>query len=64
VTIRSKGLRLSLAGAVVFLVSALALILLPKEICVVGMLAGGMAVWIGFIWTIFGYYSAPSSGPQ
>jgi hypothetical protein len=48
----------------VFLVSALALILLPKEICVVGMLAGGMAVWIGFIWTIFGYYSAPSSGPQ
>jgi hypothetical protein len=30
---------------------------------VAGMLAGGMAVWIGFIWTIFGYYSAPSGPP-
>ena len=56
--LRSRGLRLSLAGAVIFLISVIGLIFLPDRLAVIGMLVGGMGVWIGFIWTIFTYYSA------
>ena len=59
---RSVGLRISLIGAAVFLVSVTSLIFLPNTLPVLGMLAGGMGVWAGFVWTIFSYY-APTSRP-
>ena len=59
---KSKGLRISVIGAVIFLVSLVSLIFLPNLIPMIGMMAGGMLVWAGFISTIFGYYSGgPSS---
>ena len=60
--LRSPGLRVSLAGAAVFLVSAASLIVLPNAVAVLGMLAGGLGVWGGFVWTLFSYY-APTSRP-
>ena len=62
--LRSRGLRLSLFGALVFLLSVTALIFLPNGGPVVGMLAGGMCVWTGFIWTLLGYYGATPKPPR
>jgi hypothetical protein len=59
VFLKHTGLKLSGIGLVVFLVSALSLIVLPHVIAVVGMLAGGMGVWSGFIWTLFSWYLPP-----
>ena len=56
------GLRLSAIGGVVFIAGLLSLLVLPGAISVVVMLAGGMAVWTGFIWTLFSWYVPPSSG--
>jgi len=56
---RSKGLRLSAIGAVIFLISLFALIFLPDLVPVIGMLIGGAFVWGGFIWTILVYYTTP-----
>ena len=53
---RSPGLRLAIVGAVIFVLSVLALIVLPNGPPVAGMLVGGLCVWVGFIWTIFSYY--------
>jgi hypothetical protein len=36
----------------------LSLLVLPGYVGVVAMLAGGMGVWSGFIWTLFGYYGS------
>jgi len=60
--LRSPGLRVSLAGAAVFLVSAASLIVLPNALAVLGMLIGSLGVWGGFVWTLFSYY-APTSHP-
>jgi hypothetical protein len=49
-------LRLSVSGAVIFLVSIVALIFLPNAVPIAGILLGGMLVWIGFIWTLLSYY--------
>ena len=56
ISLDSPGLRLALVGAAVFLAGALSLIFLPDPVGVVAMLAGGLGVWIGFIWTLLGYY--------
>ncbi len=60
--LRSPGLRLSLVGAAVFLASVASLIVLPHTLPVLGMLIGGLGVWAGFIWTLFGYH-VPTSRP-
>ncbi len=54
----SPGLRLAVAGLAVFFVGALAL-LVSNLAGIVLMLAGGMGVWSGFIWTLIGYYVSP-----
>ncbi len=59
----SKGLRLSFLGAVLFFVSLASLLVLPAIIGITGIVAGGMAVWGGFIWTLFHYYG-PSAPPS
>ncbi len=58
---KQKGLRLSIVGAVVFLLSLPLLVVLPSVVGVVGLLAGGFMVWGGLLWTIFGYYSGPDA---
>jgi hypothetical protein len=58
--LRSRSLRLSLFGAAIFLISIVSLIFLPDGPPIVGMIVGGMCVWIGFIWTIFSWYSHPT----
>lgn len=60
--LKSPGLRVSLAGAVLFLLSAVALLFLPKALAAAGLVAGGLAVWGGFVWTLFSYYG-PSARP-
>ena len=60
-----RGLRLSVIGAVIFLVNVVALIFLPNLVPGIGMLVGGMLVWSGFIWTLMSYYTQPKppAGP-
>jgi len=54
---RSNGLRISVAGVVIFLPSALSLLFLPPLISTLGILLGGLLVWSGFIMTLFNFYS-------
>ena len=58
--LHSAGLRLSAAGGLVFLVSLVGLLVLPDAIAAFGMLAGGLAVWAGFVWTLLSYYMPDS----
>jgi hypothetical protein len=61
---QSRGLRLSLTGGAIFLLSVISLIFLPDTLPIVGLLAGGFLVWTGFIVTIFSYYQgAPKQPP-
>ena len=62
--VQSPGLRLSLAGAIVFFVSMAGLLFLPDLAPALGMMAGGMGVWIGFMWTLYGYYLPGSNRPK
>ena len=59
--LRARGLRVSLGGAVLFFAGLGALAFLPKALAVLAILAGGMLVWGGFLWTIFGYYSGQAA---
>jgi hypothetical protein len=54
---RSKGLRISVAGAIIFLPSAVSLLFLPPLLSTIGILLGGVLVWSGFIMTLFNFYS-------
>jgi hypothetical protein len=63
VFLRHPGLKLSGAGLIVFILSALSLIVAPHIVGIIGMLAGGMGVWSGFIWTLFSWY-VPSPPPE
>jgi hypothetical protein len=58
--LRSKGLRLSIAGIIIFLAStaALAVAAFANGISLAGMMVGGTMVWGGFIWTLVQWYAA------
>jgi hypothetical protein len=56
------GLRLSAGGGVVFLLGLISLLLLPAAVSVAIMIAGGMGVWSGFLWTLFAWYNPASGG--
>ena len=53
------GFKLSLVGAVLFFTGLFALIVLPVGPPIAAMVVGGMLVWGGFIWTIFGPHIRP-----
>ncbi len=57
--LRSRGLRVSLAGAVVFVIGLASLLVLPVGLAIILILGGGMFVWGGFLWTIFSFYTTP-----
>lgn len=61
--LQSPGLRVSLAGAVLFALGLLSLIVLPLAIGLVLMIVGGLAVWGGFIRTLFTYYGPGAEPP-
>lgn len=61
--LKSKGLRISIVGAVVVAVSMLALIVAPDVIPGLTMMAGGLAVIGGFIWTLAELYFPPADHP-
>jgi len=61
--LQSPGLRVSIAGAVVFAFGLVSLLVLPVVIGLVAILAGGLAVWGGFIQTLFSYYGPSSEQP-
>ena len=54
---KSKGLRISLVGGLIFVPSAIALLVVPPLLATLGMVAGGMLVWGGLISTLFSFYS-------
>jgi hypothetical protein len=58
--LQSSGFRLTLIGAVVFLVGLASLAVLPAVVAIVGMSVGGLAVFGGFIWTLLSFYLTPS----
>lgn len=58
-TQKHNGLVLSAIGALVFVIGALLLLALPSYVGSTGILAGGLMVWAGLIWTLFGYYTPP-----
>jgi hypothetical protein len=55
--INTPGLRLSLAGGIVVVVSLIALVVLPDTIPAVAMMVGGLAVIGGFIWSLAYFYT-------
>ena len=57
----TRGLRISLAGAVIFLAGISSLVVLPDLVAVIGMTLGGTLVFAGFVWTIFSYYTQPNA---
>jgi len=62
--LKSKGLRLSVAGAVVVALSMPALLIMPDLIPGFAMMIGGLAVIGGFIWTLSDLYSSTDQPPQ
>lgn len=56
--LESKGLRMTIVGMVIFLLSTLALVISSNGIPLIGMLLGGALVWGGFIWTLVQWYAA------
>jgi hypothetical protein len=61
--LKSKGLRLSVAGAVVVALSMPALIVMPDLIPGFAMMIGGLAVIGGFIWTLAELYASSADQP-
>ena len=59
---KSKGLRVSLAGGLIFFPSVVGLLFLPALLATAGMLTGGMLVWSGFIMTLYSFYSGQDDG--
>ena len=55
--INSPGIRLSLAGGIVVVVSLIALIVLPDTVPALAMMLGGLAVIGGFVWSLAHFYS-------
>ena len=61
--LNSKGLRLSIAGALLVAICMPALIFIPDVIPGLAMMVGGLAVIGGFIWTLAELYYPPSDKP-
>lgn len=61
--LKSKGLRLSIVGAIVVGLSMAALLALPDVIPGLAMMIGGLAVIGGFVWTLAEMYAQPSDQP-
>ena len=61
--LKSKGLRISVVGAIVVAVSMIALTVVPDVLPGLTMMAGGLAVIGGFIWTLAELYFPPSDRP-
>jgi hypothetical protein len=55
--INTPGIRLSLAGGIVVVVSLIALIVLPDTVPALAMMLGGLAVIGGFVWSLAQFYS-------
>jgi hypothetical protein len=55
--INTPGLRLSVAGGLVVAVSLIALLFLPDTVPALVMMAGGVAVIGGFVWSLAQLYS-------
>ena len=55
---RSRGLRLSLVGALIYFLSLFSLVALPSGPPIVGMALGGAAICAGFVWTLLSPYSS------
>jgi len=62
--LKSKGLRLSVGGAVVVALSMPALLIMPDLIPGFAMMIGGLAVIGGFVWTLAELYSSADQPPQ
>ncbi len=60
---QTPGLRMSLIGAVAFFFGLISLLFLPLAVALAGLLLGGIAVWGGFIWTLFSYYGPSNEAP-
>jgi hypothetical protein len=61
--LKSKGLRISIVGAIVVAASMIALTVAPDVIPGLTMMVGGLAVIGGFIWTLAELYFPPSDTP-
>ena len=61
--LKSKGLRISIVGAIVVALSMVALTVAPDVIPGLTMMVGGLAVIGGFIWTLAELYFPPSDQP-
>jgi hypothetical protein len=59
---KHSGLRLSVIGVIVVFISLALLAVLPALVASIGIVFGGLLVWGGLMWTIFGYQSSPQ-GP-
>jgi hypothetical protein len=59
-----RGFKVSLTGAVIFLIGMLLLFVMPVGLPIALILIGGVLVWGGFLWTLFGRYfrQPPPSG--
>ena len=53
----TPGIRLSLAGGIVVVVSLIALIVLPDTVPALAMMLGGLAVIGGFVWSLAHFYA-------
>jgi hypothetical protein len=51
-----RGFKVSLTGAVIFLIGMLLLFVMPVALPIALILFGGVLVWGGFLWTLFGRY--------
>jgi hypothetical protein len=61
--LQHPGLRLSIVGFAVLLLGA-ATLAVSNLAAIVLMLAGGMGVWTGFVWTLFKLYTAKPPEPE
>ena len=59
--IGTNGMRLSLAGGLAVVIGAIALFFLPDTLPAVLMMAGGLAVIGGFVWSLAHFYIDPAT---
>lgn len=62
--LNTPGLKLALAGGIVVAVSLIALVFLPDFVPSIAMMAGGLAVIGGFVWSLAGFYLDTPAPPD